>query len=417
MRFASRAAKHLRLSKNWLYKRGAWFGGRINARTFRTWRPPEAGSPGVNFIGPVEFLNGLGVSARGYVASLMQADIPVNVVSWRKGFERLQSIPAQYPSIESQAINIIHLNLDLLLAERLLDVAPLNDLVRPSHYNILIFYWELAVLLPEWIPLLRAFDEIWSASSFVAQAAAEACARPVRVVRPALEFRQQPPVCTKADFGVLGERFVFFYSADVGSVLGRKNPAALVAAYVAEFAEDEGACCLVKIHYGAPSDPAMNLIRSIAGRRSDVIFMHELLGPEDMSDLYRAIDCYVSPHRSEGLGLTILEAMSAKKPVIATPYGGAADFVNAKTALPLTYRLVDVGENNLPYPQTQRWADPAQSSIRAAMRRVFQDRDLARRLGDAGHAEVARLFSPQSTGAAMRAEIDRIWGEAKARGS
>ena len=47
-------------------------------------------------------------------------------------------------------------------------------------------------------------------------------------------------------------------------------------------------------------------------------------------------DCYVSLHRSEGLGLTMAEAMSFGKPVIATAYSGNLDFMT-DTALLVPY--------------------------------------------------------------------------------
>ena len=50
-------------------------------------------------------------------------------------------------------------------------------------------------------------------------------------------------------------------------------------------------------------------LRLAAERRSDVIFMDKLLCVDDMRQFYHGIDCYVSPHRSEGLGLTVLEAI------------------------------------------------------------------------------------------------------------
>ena len=45
-------------------------------------------------------------------------------------------------------------------------------------------------------------------------------------------------------------------------------------------------------------------------------------------------DCYVSLHRSEGLGLTMAEAMYFGKPVIATAYSGNLDFMNDGEQLP-----------------------------------------------------------------------------------
>jgi len=185
----------------------------------------------------------------------------------------------------------------------------------------------------------------------------------------------------------------------------------MLQAYLDEFDEDEGACCLIKIHYAVPNHPVLSEIRALAERRSDVVVIDKLLESADLRQLYHAIDCYVSPHRSEGLGLTILEAMSAKKAVILTPYGGVTDFADEDTALLLAYRLANVGDNNLPYPANSSWADPDHASLRSAMRRIFQDGDLARRLGDSGRRRVEELFSLASASKAMRMAIERVVGD------
>ena len=40
----------------------------------------------------------------------------------------------------------------------------------------------------------------------------------------------------------------------------------------------------------------------------------------------------MSPHRSEGFGYTLAEAMAYGKPVVCTAYGGVLDFANQETA-------------------------------------------------------------------------------------
>ncbi len=56
---------------------------------------------------------------------------------------------------------------------------------------------------------------------------------------------------------------------------------------------------------------------------------------EDDRDSYvAACDCYVSLHRSEGLGLTLAEAMASGKPVIATGYSGNLEFMREHDELP-----------------------------------------------------------------------------------
>ena len=60
-------------------------------------------------------------------------------------------------------------------------------------------------------------------------------------------------------------------------------------------------------------------------------------------------DAYVSLHRSEGIGLTIAEAMGLGKPVIATGWSGNTDFMDVSNAFPVGYRLVEIEENVGPY--------------------------------------------------------------------
>jgi glycosyltransferase involved in cell wall biosynthesis len=50
--------------------------------------------------------------------------------------------------------------------------------------------------------------------------------------------------------------------------------------------------------------------------------------PEEVPVVLRALDCFVHPSRREGLGMAILEAMSAGLPVIATETDGIIDIFN-----------------------------------------------------------------------------------------
>ena len=374
----------------------------------RTSAPCDKEGMGVNLIGPIEFINGLGTSTRGYHASILEAGIPCNVIPWRIGFEHLSRLDISFRQTGSYKVNLVHLNLDLL-SQGVLRSAQLSKLVDSNSYNVCIPYWELSSTLPEWHATIRHFDEIWCASSFVSRAFGAVSTIPVSVIRPSLTFSSKASDRGREGFGLPGNAFVFLYAMDAGGIWGRKNPEAFISAYVDEFSEEEGALCVVKVGNAQLVRPQMSgLIESAAGRM-DVIFMDELLNEGDMSALFNSIDCYVSPHRSEGLGLTILEAMAAHKPVIATPYGGVADFVTESTAYPIGYRFVEVGPGNPPYPPGYIWAEPEITSIRRQMRHVFSNRPEAKTKGSEASQHVRRLFSVESTAAAMHAKLNEIW--------
>lgn len=90
--------------------------------------------------------------------------------------------------------------------------------------------------------------------------------------------------------------------------------------------------------------------------------------------LLPACDLYISPSIMEALGISILEAMSAGVPVVATAVGGVTEF------------LTD-GQNGLLVPP----GDP--KALGDAAARVAQDRDLASRLARAAFETYERQFS------------------------
>ena len=95
---------------------------------------------------------------------------------------------------------------------------------------------------------------------------------------------------------------------------------------------------------------------------------------DDVPDLLETLDVVALPSWTEGLPIVLLEAMAHGRPVVATPVGG-------------TPELVTDGETGLLVPPR----DP--EALAAALRRVLDDPDLARRLGTAARARVAERFT------------------------
>ncbi|HCA48133.1 MAG TPA: hypothetical protein DEP45_12520 [Armatimonadetes bacterium] len=101
----------------------------------------------------------------------------------------------------------------------------------------------------------------------------------------------------------------------------------------------------------------------------------KLLGRRrDVPDLLNAADIFVLSSRQEGFPITILEAMAAGKPVIATDVGGCAEAV------------VD-GETGLIVPPE----DP--QALAEAISALISDPERARSMGEAGHRRVEREFT------------------------
>lgn len=107
------------------------------------------------------------------------------------------------------------------------------------------------------------------------------------------------------------------------------------------------------------------------GIHEHVFFLGER---EDVPDLLALFDVFVLPSVSEGMPITILEAMAAAKPIVATHVGGIPDTVSeGQTALLVQAR------------------DP--SALAEAIIRLYQDQNLRINMGKAARACVLSDFT------------------------
>ena len=112
----------------------------------------------------------------------------------------------------------------------------------------------------------------------------------------------------------------------------------------------------------------------------------------DVPEWLAECDVFVLPSLYEGLPLSILEAMAAGRPIIATQIGG-------------TDEAVLDGETGLLVPP----ADP--TALAAAIRSILGDRVFAQRLASAGRRRVEQEFST----AAMLQQVTQVYTELLAR--
>jgi glycosyltransferase involved in cell wall biosynthesis len=157
----------------------------------------------------------------------------------------------------------------------------------------------------------------------------------------------------------------------VGRLQAPKDTLTLVRA----LAELPRGACEAVIVGGGPDRPAVES----EARRLDLESVVHLAGERnDVPELLAASDVFVLSSRSEGLPLSILEAMAAGLPVVATNVGGVPE-------------LVVEGETGFLVPP----GDP--QALAGALERLLGDSTLRRRLGAAGRLRAERSFDLVST--------------------
>jgi glycosyltransferase involved in cell wall biosynthesis len=113
---------------------------------------------------------------------------------------------------------------------------------------------------------------------------------------------------------------------------------------------------------------------------------------KDIGALLAVCDVFVLPSRFEGLPISVLEAMAAAKPVVATRVGGTDEVV------------VD-GETGVLVPS----GDP--ESLATALRLMLEDPARARRFGEAGRKRLGAQFSAET----MVSSVTAVYEELLAR--
>jgi glycosyltransferase involved in cell wall biosynthesis len=202
---------------------------------------------------------------------------------------------------------------------------------------------------------------------------------------------------------------MFLFTFDFMSVMKRKNPLGLVEAFKKAFAPGEGPMLVLKsINGDSRLECAAKLEAAIEGR-DDIIWMDKYLESEMSAALMTLCDCYVSLHRSEGLGLTIAEAMLLGKPVIATGYSGNLDFMTPDTSYMVPWTRVKVGKDAEAYSSRATWAEPNLDVAAEMMRSVYENPEQAQAVANAGKRDLEQRFTREVTGARMKARLEEIW--------
>jgi glycosyltransferase involved in cell wall biosynthesis len=202
---------------------------------------------------------------------------------------------------------------------------------------------------------------------------------------------------------------MFLFVFDLMSVMKRKNPLGLVEAYTRAFSTGDGTQLVIKSMNGdkRPDDLA-TLVAAAAGR-PDITIIDAYYSRLETSTLISLADCYVSLHRSEGLGLTLCEAMSHAVPIIATNYSGPTDYLNEDNSCLIPWDRVPVGEGAGGYSPSATWAEPRVAEAVEAMRRVHSDPQAARAMAARGRREILGAFTPGASGTIMRSRLEEIW--------
>jgi hypothetical protein len=209
-------------------------------------------------------------------------------------------------------------------------------------------------------------------------------------------------------FHIPESAFVFLFAFDFTSYVQRKNPYAVLRAFeeVCKGRPSEDLCLVIKVKAGKAKEEDYRQFRKyISGHTEKVLVIDELLNDNEMKNLLRCCDSFVSLHRSEGFGLGLISAMFLGKPVVGTGYSGNMDFMSEQNSCIVQYTLCDVPAGAYPFWEGQVWAEPDVTHAASHMLRLVSEKGYARTIGEIASRHIRVNFSCRATGLRY---LDRI---------
>lgn len=311
----------------------------------------------------------------------------------------------------SPGINLFHINGDEV--EQAL--GHIGNELPAGAYNIIYPMWELSIYPPEWAKQLARFDEIWTPSKFVFDSISKAVSTPVFHMPLATDVRLTS-FLGRRYFGLPENSYLFLFYFDFRAWIDRKNPFAAIEALekVCAARPGEDIRLVIKLNRPAGSSPweadfprFMKAIEQ-SNCADNVIVIDKILTDNEIKNLVRCCDCFVSLHRSEGYGKGLAEAMFLGKPVIATDYSGNLDFMNETNSCLVRYNLINVEEGQYPYAKGQVWAEPDIDHAVHYILKLLDDREYGRRLGAIASRHIRTYFSYKAIGLRYKNRLEEI---------
>lgn len=300
-------------------------------------------------------------------------------------------------------INVFHINGDEV-------EAVLAHLDVQDGYNVVYPLWELARYPRRWARQLERFDEIWAPSRFVQASIAAATDRTVLHMPLACEvmFRS---FLGRRYFAIPEAAYTFLFFFDLRSYVSRKNPQAVIEAFreATRLRPDANISLVIKVNGAELAPERLQELEALLADLADrtVLIKHNM-SDNEIKNLVRCCDCFVSLHRSEGFGFGIAQAMSLDKPVIATAYSGNMDFMEADCCFPVPFALVPVPEGAYPHWEDQVWAQPSMPDAVRAMVTLIDSPTTGYEVGRRAGRHIRSRFSLRATGRRVAERLEQI---------
>ena len=210
-----------------------------------------------------------------------------------------------------------------------------------GRYRIAFWAYELPKVPPSWVRAAAAFHEVWAPSQFVADALRNSgIDKPIRVMPHPVTLGPPPFAAIPAN-----DDFIVLAMGDLKSSAARKNLIGAIDIYRRAFPTVSPKTRLVlKVQSEEAHADFRDKALAAARGRGDILFRTGSVDDSEIGQLIAGASVLLSPHRSEGFGLSLAEAFLAGVPALATGWSGNLDFMACVPELLIRHTLVPVAD-------------------------------------------------------------------------
>ncbi len=365
---------------------------------------------GVNLVGYAKGQFGIGEDVRMAALALESAGIPFTIYNVEPGREVCQGDESAVKHISDALPYSINIFCTTGIETARL-AAVYGSKLFDGRYSIGYWPWELPEWPTEWHHAYNLVDEVWASSQFVHDAYAKSSPKPVRQMPMAVDVEPTAHL-TRRDFQLPEGRFLFVFSFDFLSSLARKNPQACIEAFQKAFPiGDEPVGLVLKAMRATDRDPLWQEILEKVIYDSRIVIISETLERSALLDLYRVCDCYLSLHRSEGFGRSMVEAMMLGRPVVATSFSGNIDYMKTNNSYLVEYDLRTLQDNEYAFGDSQVWAEPKIDNAVNQIKAVFAESNERQKVAQSGKTFACQNYTIQTIGSLYMLTLTELKNE------
>lgn len=338
-------------------------------------------SKGLNLIGYATSPTGLGEDLRSFAAMLDYLDVSYSVIDLPTEARGRVQYPWQHLNTDTFSTSFFFMSPMECL--RLNEAQP--KLFTEPQIKVGYFLWELPDYPDKYLKALDLVDHIWCPTKFVQEAFFKKVQKLILTIPLPVINVERKGRNFRRELDIPDDAFVVLYMFDVRSTLARKNPKATLDTFF-EFAKHTPNTYLIlKINRWEQVDRTLfDWIPMDAKLR----ILSESMDDNELADLYEASNVYLSLHRSEGFGRTLVEAMQHGLEVVSTNYSGPQDYLTQENARLVDWTETVANPGDYPYTLGSRWAEPSIDSAVVKLNEAYSQQSPQRKasIQEAGDA-------------------------------